>query len=288
MIISASYRTDIPAFYTPWFMNRLQAGFCMVKNPYGSKDYRVSLEARDVDGFIFWSRNMRPLMPHLDQIRTIAPFVTQMTITNLPRSMEKSVVPASRAIEDLREIAARFGQRATVWRYDPVVFSDLTGHDWHLVNFRKLASELEGMTDEVVLSSLHSYAKTRRNMDAAARDGGFQWKDPEAEAKKDLLSKLAEIALEYGMVTSLCAQPDLLTGDLTAARCVDAVRLADLAGVPFKSRQKGNREGCLCAESRDIGSYDSCPHGCAYCYATRNRTAAQKRHLAHDPISEKL
>jgi DNA repair photolyase len=54
------------------------------------------------------------------------------------------------------------------------------------------------------------------------------------------------------------------------------------------ARQKGNRPGCLCAESRDIGAYDSCPHGCAYCYAVRHRDRALTNYRNHDPAAERL
>ena len=288
MIISASYRTDIPAFYAPWFLNRLAAGFAMVKNPYGSRDYRVSLLPGDVDGFVFWSRNMGPLMADLATVRDIAPFVVQMTVTNYPRALETSVIAADRAIEDMKAIADQFGPRAVVWRYDPVVLSDLTPPQWHLANFRALAARLEGMTDEVVLSFVHLYAKTRRNMNEAAQTAGFDWYDSGMDEKQDLLQRFSRIAAEHGMRATICSQPDLLREGLAGAACIDAARLADLGGRPFKSRQKGNRPGCLCAESRDIGTYDSCPHGCAYCYATRNRAAAKTAYAGHNSSSVRL
>jgi hypothetical protein len=33
-IISVSRRTDIPAFYAPWFLNRLREGFAGYVNPF--------------------------------------------------------------------------------------------------------------------------------------------------------------------------------------------------------------------------------------------------------------
>ncbi|WP_245957033.1 DUF1848 domain-containing protein [Aestuariispira insulae] len=282
VIVSASYRTDIPAFYAPWFLNRLRACEVFVKNPYGGRDYRVSLAPDDVDGVVFWTRNMAPLMAELDLVREVAPFIVQFTMTNYPRALETSVIAADRAIADMRALAGRFGARSVVWRYDPVVVTDLTPPEWHLENFAGLAARMEGVTDEVVLSFVHLYSKTKRNMDQAARSGGFGWRDPEVAEKRSLLAKLAGIAKRHGMAATLCSQPDLLADGMTGAACIDANRLADLGGQSFKSRQKGNRAGCLCAESRDIGRYDSCPHGCAYCYATRNRATAKKSYAGHN------
>lgn len=288
MIISASYKTDIPAFYADWFMARLWEQSCRVKNPYGGGLHEVSLAPGDVDGFVFWTRNIRPLMGHLPIIRRVAPVMVQFTLTNYPRALETSVIPADKALEDMRELAQRLGPRGLVWRYDPVVISDLTPMDWHLENFELLAARLAGVTDEVVLSFMHVYAKSKRNMDAAAQAGGFLWSDPPLVEKRTLLQKLAGIAATHGLKASLCAQPDLLGGGLSPARCIDAVRLADIGGRLFKAREKGNRPGCLCAESRDIGGYDTCPHGCAYCYATRNRDAAKRYYQGHDDDVESL
>lgn len=288
MIISASYKTDIPAFYTDWFMNRLRDGYCRVTNPYGGQVYDVSLAPKDVDGFVIWTRNIRPLMKHLEAIRLTAPAMVQFTVTNYPKAIETSVIPAHKALADMAELAKRLGPRAVVWRYDPVVVSDITPPDWHLINFKALAEGLEGVTDEVVMSFMHVYAKSKRNMDAAALDKGFHWTDPPMEEKRDLLQKLAEIARKYGMKPTLCAQPDLLGDGLEGARCIDAKRLADIGGRLFKAREKGNRPGCLCAEARDIGAYDTCPHGCAYCYATKNQDAAKANYRDHNPWHDML
>ncbi|WP_259781579.1 DUF1848 domain-containing protein [Aestuariispira ectoiniformans] len=288
MIISASYKTDIPAFYADWFMNRLREGYCRVKNPYGGQLFDVSLAPENVDGFVFWTRNIRPLMDHLEAIRLTGPMVVQFTVTNYPRAIETSVIPAHKALEDMKTLADHLGSRAVVWRYDPVVVSDITPPHWHLVNFEALAGALEGVVDEVVMSFMHVYAKSKRNMDAAALKSGFHWTDPPFEEKQDLLSKLAVVAKKHGMKATLCAQPDLLTDDLVPAACIDAKRLVDVGGRLFSAKQKGNRPGCLCAESRDIGAYDTCPHGCAYCYATRHQEAAKENYRDHNPWHDML
>ena len=105
-------------------------------------------------------------------------------------------------------------------------------------------------------------------MDKAAQSAGFTWHDPDDGAKRDALRHLAEAASKFGIRTTLCAQPDLLAGlecsIISPARCVDAARLSRVAGRPIAARTKGNRSGCFCAESRDIGAYDTCPHGCVY------------------------
>lgn len=289
MIVSASYRTDIPAFYGDWFRRRLTAGFCQVANPYGGPPSTIALSPETVDGFVFWTRNAAPFTAALAEVAQRGiPFVVQYTITGYPRALEPSVTDAKRSIATLRMLADRYGRRVGVWRYDPVLLTSLTPPAWHRETFARLAAALAGAVDEVVLSFAQIYAKTARNTTRAAARHGFTWADPAAEAKQTLLAELAVIATDHGLVPTLCAQPDLRTSDLAPARCIDAARLSDLAGRPIAAKTKGNRPGCQCAESRDIGAYDTCPHGCVYCYAVRAPAAAKRAYRAHDPAAAAL
>ncbi len=162
MIVSASYRTDIPAFYGDWFLARLRSGLCRVANPYGGPDYNVALTPQAVDGFVFWTRNAKPFLPALEETAARGfPFMVQYTINGYPRALEPSVVPAREAVALVDQLARRFGRRAVVWRYDPVFLTSLTPTDWHLRRFVELASMLSGATDEVALSFTQIYAKTR-------------------------------------------------------------------------------------------------------------------------------
>ena len=141
----------------------------------------------------------------------------------------------------------------------------------------------------MVFSFLQPYRKTTRNLDAAASLHGFGWRDPPLDEKRALLTDLSAIALNAGMAPTLCTQPHLLdVPGVSAARCIDMKRLSDIAGRHIAGRRKGNRPGCDCAESRDIGDYDTCLQGCAYCYAVNSRVVAQRRLKAHDPEGEFL
>lgn len=288
MIVSASYRTDIPAFYAEWFRRRLKAGYCRVANPYGGDAYEVSLTPGAVDGFVFWTRNLRPLMADLEAVRQVAPFVVQFTITGYPRTLETSVIECGEAVAQLRDVRRRWGPRAAVWRYDPVVFTAELDRNAHTAGFAALARALRGTVDEVVISVVHPYRKTRRNLDRAAARHDFAWHDPPFEEKRELLTCLVGIAGEHGIKATLCSQPDLLVPGLGEASCIDAARLADIAQHPVAARESGNRPGCRCALSRDIGAYDTCPHGCVYCYAVADRDRAVRNFRAHDPDADML
>ena len=290
MIISASYKTDIPAFYGRWFRNRLRAGYCKMVNPYNRDQHTVvSLKREDVDGFIFWTKNLGPFVETLHEVhQQTFPFVIQYTINGYPRELESRVVDAARAVETFRLVASTYGKQSVVWRYDTIILSTITPADFHRDNFSNLAGKLSSHTDEVVVSFMQLYRKTRVNLDEAARANGFAWQDPPPEAKRALLEDLVEIASEHGIRLSICTQPELRVPGAGEARCVDAERLMRVADRPFRTRLKGMRIGCGCYESKDIGDYDTCPHGCVYCYAVRNRTVALQRHRGHDPRGEYL
>jgi hypothetical protein len=289
MIISASYKTDIPAFYGEWFVNRLRAGFCKMVNPYGRQVYTVDLRREAVEGFVFWTRNLGPFFPALNEVRGAGyPFVVQYTITHYPRALEPSVIDGERAVEQVRQLAGEYGPRVAVWRYDPVLFSSVTEVDFHRRNFERLAGSMEGATDEVVVSFAQIYRKTLRNLTAAAGAHGFSWHDPEEDEKRRLALELAQIARSHKMQLTVCSQRGYLVAGAGEASCIDAGRLSDVAGRSIGAKVQGNRPDCVCHQSRDIGDYDTCPHGCVYCYAVRNRSVAQRRFKGHDPRSEFL
>lgn len=289
MIVSASYKTDIPAFYGAWFRNRLAAGHARVPSPYGGQPFTVPLDPERADAFVFWTRNVDPFLGTLDLMAAEGrPFIVQMTVTGYPRALERSVIDTGRAVAQIREIARRFGRRAVVWRYDPVLLTDLTPAEFHRQSMRALSAALAGSVDEVTLSCATIYRKTGANLRRLQRDTGIAWQDPDLPEKRALLSHLADIAADHGIRPTLCAQPDLLVPGLDPAACIDVNRLSDVAGRAVGGRQKGNRPGCLCAETRDIGAYDSCPHGCLYCYAVGRPETAKRRFHRHDPAGEFL
>jgi Domain of unknown function (DUF1848) len=275
MIISASYRSDIPAFHGDWFLAVLAAGEVAVANPYSQRPYLVDLRPDAVDGYVFWTRNARPFARALAAVAAQGkPFVVQYTILGYPRAIDTNVIDPRLAIENARAIAAAYGRRVVVWRYDPILLTPETEIGWHRINFTRLADALAGTADEVVVSFAQLYAKSARNLAKA----GIVWRVPELAEQAGLIADLGAIAAQHGIALSLCTQPDLADASgASAARCVDAARLADIAGRPIAAATRGNRPGCLCAQSRDIGAYDSCVHGCRYCYAVADHEAVQLR-----------
>ena len=273
MIVSASYRTDIPAFYPQWFAERLTAAAVLVRNPYGGKPYRVSLAPEDVDGFVFWTRNAAPFAAGLAAVECLRlPYVMQYTVTGYPKALESGVPPTAHAVRQIAGLAARRGRKAVVWRYDPILFTSLTPPEWHVRNFKALAAALSPSVDEVTVSFAEIYRKTARNLRLAATAHGFTWRDPPPDERRAFLAQLAELAAAEGLAMTVCSQPELEQPGIAGAACIDLDRLSAVADRPIPGRRKGNRPGCLCAESRDIGAYDTRAHGCSYCYAVRDHS----------------
>lgn len=291
MIVSASYKTDIPAFYSQWFRNRLRAGYCRMVNPHNAKQhYKVGLRPETgASGFVFWTKNIAPFFDSLLDVQSMGlPFIVNYTVNAYPRALETRVVEPSKSIEAIKRLANDFGPKVVVWRYDPIIVSSLTPAEHHAQKFEELANQLRGSTDEVVVSFVQLYKKTLRNMKASADERGFRWTDPDTDAKKSLLTDLVAIAETNGMRLSICTQPELMVPGAKEARCIDADRLSAVGSSRIQAKLQGMRMGCGCFQSKDIGDYDTCPHGCVYCYAVNNRELALKRYKEHDPESEFL
>lgn len=291
MLISASRRTDIPAFYAEWLVNRLRAGSCAVPNPMNPRQVnRVSLAAEEVDAIIFWTRWPRPLMARLDEVDALAPrYYFQFTIIGNPREIDPRSPPVAAALDAFRELADRLGPERVVWRYDPIVFSDATPPDWHRRNFETLAVSLRSRTRRVVLSLMDRYRKAEPRL-AALEGTPAAPRACEMEAVAPLLRDLAAIAAANSLEPVACAEPDDWTAEgLPPGRCVDADLLHRAFGIALPAaKDPYQRPACGCAASRDIGMYDSCLFGCAYCYAVKNFDLARANRETHDPRSPSL
>lgn len=275
-VISASYKTDIPAFYGDWFQKQLVQKFVETQNPYNNKKSIVSLAPEDVDAFVFWTRNADPFMRVLyDKIAGNHPFYFQFTVTAYPRLLESSVIASDVAISQMKSIASDFGPHSVVWRYDPIFVSDITPISFHLENFTYLARRLEGVTNEVVVSFTQPYSKTKRNLARLEQKTPVNFQDPSHEVKKSVLMEMQNVAAASGIRMTLCTQPTHAAERLPGAACIDLDRIVALGGESIKPKLQGNREGCLCVASRDIGKYDTCAHGCVYCYAVNNAEKAK-------------
>ncbi len=285
-IISASRRTDIPAFYGEWFIKRIQEGFAGVVNPFGGRRYRVSLRPDDVGCFVFWSKDFTPFLAHLDIIERLGyRFYFNYTVTALP-SVFESDVDKRAALRTLKHLAGRYSPAHINWRFDPIILSSISDEAFYLRAFESLASELEGLVERCYFSYVAFYGKVRRNFRDLDKARGVQVSEPNEQVRIELANRIAEVAAEHGITMYSCCG-DYLVGDrIRKGHCIDGAlieRLFGLGETPYKD--KGTRPECGCTESADIGTYNTCPHGCVYCYANANKAAALRAFEQHDPDS---
>ncbi len=310
MIISASRRTDIPAFYSRWFINRLRAGYCIVPNPFDTRQTAyISLSPEDVDVIVFWTRNPRPLFQYLDELEARSyRYYFQYTLMDNPRLLDEHNPPSAAALDTFRKLADRIGPQRLVWRYDPIVLSNLTSPDFHRDAYEKLAVALRGSTRRSVISLLDVYGKIRKRLTGLAAQGaqliplqaGF---DPLRVAPSglpvgadmpdwlgSLLRDLAQIAQANQMEIVSCAEElDLQPFGIQPGKCIDDDLIARVFGLEVShAKDAGQRKACGCVQSKDIGMYDSCLLGCRYCYATSSFERARQNYLRHDPDAPTL
>jgi hypothetical protein len=291
VIISASRRTDIPAFYGPWFINRLTAGLFQSVNPFNPNQVRVvSLAPENVDAFVFWTKNPAAFTPALDALDEQGyHYYFQYTLNDYPAVLENGLPALEDRLRTFRMLGRRIGSNRVLWRYDPIILSSLTPADYHVRHFRYLAQSLEGVTERVTISFLSYYKKVIQRLKECATTFGilFSGLDEEVDTQVmlDLAGCLAEIAKKHGLTIQSCADVHgLKSAGIEPGACIDGDlirRVFRVAGdVP---RDSGQRHACRCAMSVDMGMYDTCRHGCIYCYANNRRTVTQADRSRHDP-----
>lgn len=293
MIISASRRTDIPALYSKWFINRIRIGWCRVPNPlnYNHLSY-VSLKPDDVDAIVFWSKNPTPMFKYLDELDMLGfRYYFQFTLNDYPRHLEPKVQPLEERIQTFQKLSLRLSSLRVIWRYDPIIISNQTTPDFHREKFSKLAQSLSGFTNRVVVSFVNYYRKTEQRLSSLEKFGlKFDRKAVNSRYGWNLLKDFALIAGRHNMEIFTCAEErDFSRVGVLPGRCINGELLRKLWSLRGHTKKDpSQRAACLCVVSKDIGMNDTCIHGCPYCYSTRNLAMAERRHSEHNPDSPVL
>ena len=282
MIVNTGQRTDIPAFYSEWFANRLKAGFVLVRSPYNPQlvtRYRLTPDVVDVIGFC--TKNPAPMLPHMDLLAPFGQF-WYVTITPYGREIEPHVPDKRAVIDSFRRLADRVGADSMGWRYDPVFLSETYPAERHLRAFEVIAKALSGYTRTAVISFIDLYEKTRRNFPEA--------REVSPEDRLKLGKAFVRIAGQYGMTLRPCAEGDELStfgADCSGCMTVPMYERAIHCRLNVPARAPARKE-CACYLGGDIGAYNSCGHLCRYCYANADATLVKRRMAQHDPASPLL
>ncbi|MDR0874609.1 MAG: DUF1848 domain-containing protein [Clostridiales Family XIII bacterium] len=283
MIISASRRTDIPSYYSDWLYNRIKEEFVLVRNPMNVHQIsRISLAPDVVDGIVFWTKNPKPMMDRLSELKDYT-YYFQFTITPYGKDVEPNLPPKNTdIILTFKRLADMIGPDRIIWRYDPILINAKYTHEYHVQAFAKIADELHDYTKKTTISFIdEDYRGVKSNI----KDLGLL--DFSSDAQLSLSKELAQIALNYGLSIDTCAEKiDLQRFGIGHARCIDDRLFEELLDCHLNvDKDKTQRLECGCVASVDIGMYNTCKNGCRYCYANYNQNIVNSNHQKHDPIS---
>ena len=282
MIISASRKTDIPAYYSEWFINRIKEGFVYTRNPMNAHQIsKIPLTPDVVDCIVFWTKNPIPMLPRLDELKNYH-FYFQFTLTGYGKDIEahlpdkkKDLIPAFQSLSD------KIGPERVIWRYDPIAINERYTAEYHLQAFSQIAEALNGHTEKCVISFVDFYQKIQKNMKE------LNINDASVETMTDLARKMHEITTANHMVLATCAEKiDLASIGIEHNACIDRGVIEKICGGTLKAKKDpSQRMECQCVESRDIGTYNTCGNGCRYCYANYSPEKVKESMAKYDPKS---
>lgn len=286
MIISASRRTDIPAFYGEWLIRRLRDGFVVIPNPFNMHCFNIqSLSPNEVEAIVFWSKNPLPFftyLPEIDHLGFNNRYLFHLTINPYHQTVfEPYLPPLLERVKTFSKLADRIGEKRMIWRYDPIIFCkgnlnfDLS---FHKKAFFQLAKLLHPYTKKVVISFLDFYKKNQRVFQKLRKQCDINIFEPDLKEIDDLTKNIKEIANCYGLeVFGCCEKKEFLEimrkNLIKPGQCIhfhDIEAALPEVKIPKKLRKKdpGQRVHCGCTISKDIGTYHTCWYRCGYCYAT--------------------
>lgn len=285
MIISASRRTDIPAYYSEWFINRQRVGYALTRNPMNPRQVsKISLAPDVVDGIVFWTKNPEPMLDRLDEIKDI-PYYFQFTLTSYGKDIETNVPSkAEHVIPTFKRLSDKISAERVIWRYDPIILNEKYTIDYHIKYFEKLAKDLTPYTNKCIISFLDFYRCMKKVADE------LQLININNEQRHILAKALSEIAKSNNLELCTCAESlDFTSYGISPSRCVDKRIFEKITGVSFDTKKdKNQRAECGCDASIDIGMYNTCLNGCRYCYANHSDSTIKRNFESHSPNSPLL
>lgn len=282
MIISASRRTDIPCFYSEWFMERIRAGYVLVRNPMNASQVsRVVLNPEVVDCIVFWTKDAGNMMNQLASLDEAGyRYCFQYTVTPYGNDLERHLRSKKEILENFKKLSTRLGKHRVIWRYDPIIINERYPVSYHAEAFAAMCGELSGYTDRVVISFVDPYRKIQ--------DKGIR-EIPEP-VMREVAGKIGKTAAHCQIRAQSCGEiADLEDCGIRRGACIDREILEQACGCRLDlKRAKGQRPACQCAESIDIGAYNTCLNGCVYCYANYSERSIRENRKKHDRNSEFL
>lgn len=277
MILSASRRTDIPAYYSEWLINRLHAGFVLSRNPMNHAQVsKIILSTDVVDCIVFWTKDPLNMLGKLDLIDELGyKYYFQFTLTPYDKSVEKGLRDKEEIIKTFCELSDRIGKDKVLWRYDPIILNNTFDFTYHKEQFSRLCSKLSGYTRQCIISFVDMYSKLRTDT----------LREISIDEMIELGKMISSTAKDFGIAVKACCEKSFLFKyGIEQANCIDRTLIESICGYSLDiKRDKNQRDSCGCFESIDIGAYNTCRNGCKYCYANYSDVSVNNNCKRHDP-----
>ena len=284
MILFVSGRCDIPAYYTPWFLNRIIAGYVDVRNPFNSHQIsRIPLTKEHVDVVFFCTKNPLPILPYLEKFPF--PFIFHITLTAYKQDIERKVPDKKKIIEAIKMLSKQYGKHRIVVRYDPILLNPYYTISYHTLAFEKLCKELAGYVNTIIISFVDMYKNTKCNQSL------MNLQPLREQDMHQIGSAFGKLASQYKVSVQTCAEAvDLSSYGILSKPCMNMEDITTALGYSIRKPKGSGVRGkvCGCLNSVDIGDYNCCAHECLYCYANYDARQIRERMRQHDPNSSVL
>lgn len=279
MILSVSRRTDIPNYYSDWFLNKVSNGYLYVRNPMNNHQVsKIEINREVIDCIVFWTKNPKNMIPRLDELKDY-PFYFQFTLTPYDKDIEPGL-PSKRdeLIDTFITLSNKSGKERVIWRYDPILINYKYTLEYHIKTFSEMADRLNGYTDKVVISFIDSYAKIKKNMKE------LEIVDISVEDMKIIAREFTMIASRNNLLIDTCAEIiELKEYGISHGKCIDDNLISRITGAKLDlKKDKNQRKECGCMESIDVGAYNTCINGCKYCYANFNESTVMNKNSLYN------
>jgi len=278
MILQTGMRTDIPAFYSEWFMNRIREGYVLVRNPYHMEQVtRYEINPEMIDLIAFCTKNPAPMIPYMEGLKEYGQYWF-VTITPYGKEFEPNVPLKTDVIKCFQKLSDMVGVNSMGWRYDPILINSKYTVDYHITAFDKMAKQLSGYTETCIISFVDLYEKVKRNA-------------PEIRAVSDseqitIAKAFSEIGKSYRITIKGCHEnKELSRYGIDMSGCLNQAVYEKALGVSLDLPKRKSQRDCNCFFGTDIGAYNSCGHFCRYCYANANIQSVKRNMMRHNPNS---
>jgi len=281
MILNISGRTDIVAFYPDWLINRLDAGFFDVRNPFNKKLVsRIMLD--DVELLFLCTKNPIPILDKLNKIKKKIYF--HITLTPYKKDIEPNLPPKKDIIEAIKKISEMIGKENIVIRYDPVFISNKYNLNYHIKAFNKICELLDSYIDKILISFIDDYKNVRNNYKI------LNYKKLTENDYKTIGEEFSRSAKKHNIKVHTCnEEKNLIEYGFIKDDCISRELAYKLTGKIYKKKWKARKDlVCQCIEMVDVGEYNSCKHFCKYCYANYDEKQVIDNFNNHNPNSSLL